>query len=133
MSPKKLPTRLADKATAKARLRVSAKYLEAAQLMAIDDDPYAINVCVGTAVLAGIAAGDAICIASMGERYSGQDHAAAAELLERVDAAMGKRLRRLVALKPGSHYGDKLLSARARGTALADAEALMGNAHQRLA
>ncbi|AWB93414.1 hypothetical protein [Aeromicrobium chenweiae] len=57
------------------------KYLEVAELVASEDGA-AINVCVGTAVLAGIAAADAICAAALGEDYSGTDHAAAASLLE---------------------------------------------------
>lgn len=85
MSPKKHPTRAADRTVSKARLRVARKYLDAAELTALDSDPYAVNVCVGIAVLSGIAAGDAICIAATGSRYSGQDHAAAAAVLEQVD------------------------------------------------
>ena len=86
---------------------------------------------IGLAVLAGIAAGDAICIAATGERYAGQDHAAAAELLERVDAAAGKRLRQLVGLKPGSHYGEDLLAEADRKTALRRADALVKEARTR--
>lgn len=132
MSPKRHPIRPADRAAGQARRRVAAKYLEAAELIALDADPYAINVCVGIAVLSGIAAGDAICIAATGARYSGQDHAAAAAVLEQVDGGMGVRLRRLVALKPGSHYGAKLLSAKDRTTALRDAAALVEDANIRL-
>lgn len=132
MSPKKLPTHPGDKASAKARLHVADKYLEVARLMTTDGDPYAINVCVGTAVLAGIAAADAICLEATGERYSGQDHAAAAELLERVEAQMGKHLKRLVALKPGAHYGDKLLTLRDRQAALRAADRLAEDARGRL-
>lgn len=132
MSPKKHPTRVTDRGAGRARLRVAGKYLEAAELIALDSDPYAINVCIGIAVLSGIAAGDAICIAATGSRYSGQDHAAAAAVLEQVDSDMGARLRRLIALKPGSHYGDKLLSAKDRTTALRDAAALVEGAAHRL-
>ena len=132
MSPKKHLTRVADRGVAKARLRVSSKYLEAAELIALDSDPYAVNVCVGIAVLSGVAAGDAICIAATGSRYSGPDHTGAAAVLEQVDSDLGARLRRLVALKPGSHYGDKLLGARDRTTALRDAAALVEDAARRL-
>jgi hypothetical protein len=132
VSPRKHPTRAADRGVGTARLRVAEKYLEAADLIALDSDPFAINVCVGIAVLSGIAAGDAICIAGTGSRYSGQDHAAAAAVLEHVDSDLGARLRRLVALKPGSHYGDKLLSDKDRTTALRDAAALVEGAARRL-
>ena len=71
----------------------------------------AINVSVALSVLAGIAAGDAICVAATGERYQGPDHAAAAVVLRRVDRRMGDTLRKLVVLKGPSHYGSELLSA----------------------
>jgi len=60
LSPKKHPTRAAERSTATARLKVARKYLEAAELFALDADPYATNVAVGVAVLAGLAASDAI-------------------------------------------------------------------------
>lgn len=131
MSPKKLTTRRADPGQARARRRIAQKYLEVADLVA-DEDGAAVNVCVGLAVLAGIAAGDAICIAATGERYAGQEHAAAAELLERVDAALGRRLRQLVGLKPGSHYGEHLLGNDDRKAALRAAHTLVQAATDRL-
>lgn len=130
MTPKKLTTRRADAAQAKARRVLAAKYLEVAELISREDGA-AVNVCVGLAVLAGIAAGDAICIAATGERYAGHDHAAAAELLERVDAGTGKRLRQLVGLKPSSHYGEGLLSDVDCKTALRCAAALVKEARTR--
>jgi hypothetical protein len=111
---------------------LAAKYLEVADLVAAEEKGEAINVCVGLCVLAGIAAGDAICLVATGERYSGLDHAAAAELLERVHAESGKRLRTLVRLKPVSHYGDTLLTEQERTAALRAAKALVGEALGRL-
>lgn len=102
-----------------------------ADVVAVEDGA-AINVAVGLAVLAGIAAGDAICISATGERYSGSDHSAAAELLSRVDAKLGKRLRQLIDLKPGSHYGDTLLSAQDRIVALRAAATLVAAAMERV-
>lgn len=130
MAPKKLPTRRAEPQQARTRRKIAQKYLEVAELM-VAEDGAAINVCVGLAVLAGIAAGDAICIAATGERYSGQDHAGAADLLGRVSAELGKRLRQLVDLKPGSHYGDRLLNDDNRGTALRAARSLVEAAAER--
>lgn len=49
-----------------------------------------------------------------------------------MDSEMGGRLRRPVALKPGSHYGDELLSTKDRVTALRDAAALVEGAASRL-
>lgn len=89
------------------------------------------TVAVGLAVLAGIAAADAICIAATGERYSGQDHTAAADLLGRVDRNLGRRLRDLVDLKPASHHGENLVTVRDRTKALRAAQALVDNAADR--
>lgn len=99
--------------------------------MASEDDGASINACIGNAVLAGIAACDAICVAAIGERYAGQDHTAAAELLGRVDRELGKRLRDLVELKYTSHYGDHLLRPSERDMALRRASALVEAARSR--
>ncbi len=132
MAPKKLPTRPGDRASAGARARVAGKYLEVAELVATEEQGEAVNVCVGLCVLAGIAAGDAICLVATGERYSGPDHAAATDLLGRVHAESGRRLRTLIRLKPASHYGDVLLSEQDRTAALRAAKALVAEASLRL-
>lgn len=124
MSAEKLVTRPGDRHEARARRQLAQKYREVAELVATEDGA-AINVCVGLAVLAGIAAADAICLIAIGARYSGSDHAAAADLLASVDTALGKHLRQLVSLKPGSHYGDTLLTTADRRTALRAAAALV--------
>lgn len=131
MTPKKLTTRQEDRRVAVGRRRIAQKYLEVAELIATEDGT-AINVAVGLAVLAGIAAADSICIAATGERYSGQDHTAAAELLGRVDRNLGRRLRDLVDLKPASHYGESLLNVRDRTKAIRAARALVDNAADRI-
>lgn len=130
MSPKKLSTRKGTRAEAAGRRRVAEKYLEVASIAATEDGT-AVNVAIGIAVLAGIAAGDAICLAATGERYSGTDHGAAAELLSRIDPARGAELADLVALKPGSHYGQALLTARDRTRALRAAQRLVADARDR--
>ncbi len=132
MTPKKLTTRTEDIHQARARRRIAAKYLEVAELVASEDGA-AINVCVGLCVLAGIAAGDAICVSATLQRYSGIDHTAAAELLSRVDSTAGKKLRDLVELKPASHYGTTLLKAKDRDVALRAASALVAEATTRTA
>lgn len=130
MSPKKLATRPGTPGEARGRRKIAQKYLEVAELVEADNGT-AVNVCIGIAVLAGIAAGDAISIAAIGERYSGPDHAAAADLLARVDPELGKRLRDLVNLKPASHYGNSLLSQSNRTRALRAAAALVEEAARR--
>lgn len=130
MSPAKLSTKPADRAWARGRRKVGQKYLEVAGVVDAEDGE-AINVCVGLLVLAGIAAGDAICASALGERYSGPDHAAAATLLSRVDRRLGSQLKALVHLKPGAHYGNALLSDRQRGAALKAATELVHEAAAR--
>lgn len=130
VTPGRVTTRPADRGWARARLRVAEKYLEVATVVD-GEDGEAVNVCVGLSVLAGIAAGDAICAAALGERCSGSDHAAAATLLGRVDGRLGSRLRSLTDLKPGAHYGTTLLSDGQRKTALRAAAALVDAARER--
>lgn len=130
MSPKKVQTRSAQLGEGRGRRQVAEKYLEVASLIDSEDGA-AINVCVGVAVLAGIAAADAICAAALGERYSGADHEVAVEVLSRVDAKLGKQLRDLVTLKATSHYGFGLLTASQRKAALRCATALVANARLR--
>lgn len=132
MSPKKLPTRRSSRAEAISRCRIAQKYFAVADLAATEDGE-AINVAVGLAVLAGIAAADAITSLAIGERYSGKDHSTAADLLGRVDSGLGAQLRDLVDLEPHSHYGDSLLSTRDRARALRAARILVEAAQQRIA
>lgn len=131
MSPKRLPTRCSSRAEAINRCRIAQKYFELAELAASEGGE-AINVAVGLAVLAGIAAGDAITSSAIGERYSGKDHSAAADLLSRVNSGLGAQLRDLVDLKPQSHYGDSLLSTRDRARALRAARILVEEAQRRM-
>jgi hypothetical protein len=65
------------------------------------------TVATGNAVLAAIAAADAICCAVAGMRYRGVDHRRAADHLERVtgDRALAGLLRDVVDLKDAGHYG----------------------------
>lgn len=130
MSPKQHRTRPGDRVAARSRRQVAEKYLETADLVASEDGA-AINVCVGNAILAGIAAGDAICMSAVGEYYSGQDHTAAADFLGRVDRDLGRQLRDLVGLKPAAHYGDRLLRPVDRDLSLRRAASLVSAARMR--
>lgn len=86
---------------------------------------------VGIAVLAGIAAADAICLAATGSRYAGEDHAEAARVLARTDRKLGGELSKLVRLKPGAHYGSTFISTSDRVRALRAATTLVEAATSR--
>lgn len=76
------------------------------------DDPASTNVVGSIAVLAGIAASDAICGRALGERSSSDDHAAAVAFLERVEGAktLASALGRLLSEKNKTQYSAALLA-----------------------
>lgn len=104
---------------ARTRLRHARLYLEVAELV-LDEAADNATVATGNAVLAGIAAADAICCAKAGAMHKGQDHAGAAGHLEHVtgDQRMAGWLRDLIDLKEASHYGLKNVLARQARTAV---------------
>lgn len=87
-------------ADARARLRQAKGHLTAADLM-LDDNA---DVAASDAVLAGIAAADALCCHHLRERSADGDHARAVELLATVDAASAAKLRKLLAMKTRAQY-----------------------------
>jgi hypothetical protein len=111
---------------ARTRYRQAVAYLETATAVMSDGslpDDYDYNhVACGVAVLAAVAASDAICCHLLGERPRGQNHHEAVGLLATVrfgdgaPAAQAKRARDLATalttvldLKDESHYGTTLL------------------------
>lgn len=118
-------------ADARNRRIIATRYLEIAELAAAEEGPGANNVVVGIAVLAGIAASDAICLAAIGARYAGEDHAEAARVLARTDKRLGQELSKLVRLKPGAHYGSTFISDNDRVRALRAAGTLVRDATER--
>jgi hypothetical protein len=86
------------------------------------------HVAAALAVLAAIAAADAICGLTL-HRYSrGQDHAQAAKLLEKVsldDTTLPAKLRRVLASKDAVHYSPQLVTARDARNLLRQAQALV--------
>ena len=113
---------------ARARAAHARAYLEVAKLVRGDaDKPEDLNfnhVAAGNAVLAAIAASDALCCRLLGERSRGQDYRDAVALLEQVrfgtgtDQAQVKRARDLARalataldLKDDSHYGTLMVGA----------------------
>ena len=87
------------------------------------------------AVLAGIAASDAACCASLGRRARGQDHKQAVTLLGDVSPngdTAAKHLDRLLDLKDSAHYGVVHLPGTELRSAMRQARALVEFAESRL-
>ena len=113
---------------ARTRAAHARAYLDVAKLIRGDaDKPEDLSfnhVAAGNAVLAAIAASDALCCRLLGERSRGQEHRDAVALLEQVrfgtgtDEAQARRacdLARALAtaldLKDDSHYGTLMVGA----------------------
>lgn len=113
---------------ARVRYRQAVAYLETARLVTSDGSlpsDYDYNhVAAGVAVLAAIAASDAICCELLGLRARGQDHGQASDLLATVrfgggsESEQAKRAKELAAalataldLKDQAHYGTSLLTS----------------------
>ena len=109
-------TRPANLQEARVRLRSAAAYLEVAELVLDEKDRAEMpGVAAGLAVLAGIAAADALCICRLGEIHRGEDHRGAAALIQQATPD-GKKLAgvflRLVDIKDEAHYGLVVVPAR---------------------
>ncbi|MEZ0166426.1 hypothetical protein AB2L27_16815 [Kineococcus sp. LSe6-4] len=128
-------------AEARTRLRQARLSLEAAELVQAEDLAEAATVATGNAVLAAIAAADAICCFVAGVRSRGQDHRQAIALLQEAtgDAALARGLREVLDLKvqrralaPAGHYGLSNVSQANCTAAIRRARALVEDATTRL-
>lgn len=114
--PKPARTAKCSPADARIRLQTATAYLDVART--VRQEPAQgeyMNVAVGLAILAGIAASDALCGLRLGYVHRGEDHRAAADLLQQATpdgAKLAADLRRLLSLKDAAHYGMLLVSAR---------------------
>lgn len=117
---------------AASRLDQARAFLLVAELVAEQDDDLATpNVCASLAVLAGIAASDAVCCAALGRRPRGQDHRQAVDLLTQVveiGQPMARNLTRLLSLKDDAHYGVLQVSGQRLEAALRQAKHLVDTA-----
>lgn len=98
---------------AQSRTRLARAYLDVAAQTAEDPSAEARSVAAGNAVLAAIAASDALCCVHLGKRARGQDHRAAATMLGLVrpdGATLAAALQRCLAIKDSAHYGDRFLA-----------------------
>ena len=129
-------TRPATVDNARVRLRAGQAYLQVAELVLEEPDRTEMpGVSAGLAVLAGIAASDAICASRLGQIHRGQDHRAAAALLE-LATPDGKKLAatfvRLIDLKDQAHYGVLTLPLQQARSALKWAQLLIDRAQHEL-
>lgn len=122
-----------DRAGARARLREAQTYLSAADLLA--SGSAAENKVAGSnAILAGIAAADAICGLVLGQRSAGEDHAQAVRLLERATHPSTKAanaLKRLLTRKTPVQYGADAISANDAADLVAWARLIVEAAEER--
>jgi triphosphoribosyl-dephospho-CoA synthetase len=97
-----------NRAAATNRLKHAVEFLELAELGSDEAATRFANASAALAVLAGIAASDAICCARLGTRSRSQDHRDAQALLEKVEPdgrQAAESLRRLLDMKDSAQYG----------------------------
>ena len=107
--PRSARTSPCSPAEAKARLRTAQAHLAVAGFVLKDHgrDEY-LNVAAALAILAGIAASDAICGMRLGRVHRGDDHRGAVDLLRTATPdgpKLATTLGRLLSLKDAAHYG----------------------------
>jgi hypothetical protein len=106
-------------------------FLDVAELVGSDPDEVASpGVAAALAVLAGIAASDAACCATLGRRCRAQDHREALSLLRQVAGGdrMAQDLRRLLDVKDGAQYGMVYVSHQRATAAVKQARRLVESA-----
>lgn len=128
--------RVATTKDARVRLRTAAAYLEVAELVLEEQGRVEMpGVAAGLAVLAGIAGSDAVCARRLGRIHRGDDHRAAAALLEQATPD-GKKLAaallRLIDIKDAAHYGLVVMAPPKARSAVRWARQLVDRAQQEL-
>lgn len=100
---------------ARVRLAQANQFIEVARIVLSDaSDESMPGVAGSLAVLAGIATADAACCTKLRQRFRGQDHHGAADLVATLSpdgAAMAKDLNRLITKKAEANYASNFLSA----------------------
>lgn len=134
MTPRGPRTRPITAAAVSVRADTARKYLEVGELV-MGADPAERQVAAGLAVLAAIAAGDAICGSALGEYARGQDHDEAPDLLKTVQPdglELAKHLAKVLAQKPNAHYGTSYLQPDTVRSMLHHAQSLVSAMNARL-
>jgi hypothetical protein len=112
-------TRTCTTGESRKRLSAARKFLEAAELFLGDVDPEGRRVAVSNAVLAGIAAADAMCCARLGKHAVGDDHRTAADLVRGIGPGGAEASKALIALLGIKHKAQYQASPVGRGDAKA--------------
>jgi hypothetical protein len=98
---------------ARTRSRVARTYLNLAETASATRESEARNAAAGNAVIAAIAASDALCCRQLGRRSREQDHSAAAPLLAKITPGgpkLARDLTSVLAIKDTAHYGITFLT-----------------------
>lgn len=96
------------KSDARNRLTQAEMYAEVAGMVIGEDDGASLSVATGNAVLAAIAASDAICCHASGTRWRGNKHSDAVKHLDEkvtADPKLAGLLREVLEDKDAAHYG----------------------------
>jgi hypothetical protein len=121
---------------AKKRAAIAAAYLAAAEGILREPPDVSdenLSVAAGNAVLAGIAASDAICGRRLGLIHRGQEHAGAIDLLKTAvpdGKELSMKLSRLLDLKNEAHYGIWFVSTAKATAAIRTARTLVERARE---
>jgi hypothetical protein len=113
---------------ARTRSRVARTYLNLAEIASATHEPAARNAAAGNAVLAAIAASDALCCRRFGRRSREQDHSMAAALLAKITPGgtkLARDLTTVLSVKDTAHYGTTFLTEAKLKTALRSASRLV--------
>jgi hypothetical protein len=113
---------------ARTRSRVARMYINLAEVASATREPEARNAAAGNAVLAAIAASDALCCRRLGRRSREQDHSLAATLLAKITpdgAKLARDLTSVLAVRDTAHYGTTFLTEAKLKAALRSATRLV--------
>jgi hypothetical protein len=128
-------TRPGGKAEARQRLAFASACMEVAELVLDDTTAAMPGVSAGLAVLAGIAASDAICAVRLGQIHRGESHREASTLLRGATPdgkTLAATLLKLLDVKDEAHYGVIVVPSRKAKDAVRWARTLTVRANEEL-
>ena len=135
--PRQQRTTLCTPHEASRRAAIAQAYLESAELAMTERAEVKeehLSVAAGAAILAGIAASDAICGSRLGQIHHGHDHRDAVDLLKRATPdgkSISLKLARFLDMKDQAHYGIYFVSARKASDAVKAARILVARPRKR--